>query len=392
MSTSLTEERIRQIINEEMKDYGVRKRAPSPASDDDHGDDHHYGHHGNGWGPHDWEHGAPHNSWAPIIMSFGITIFLFGFASTFVMNDDLNDTVFNGNYLPMVLVGFAVVISGLLVWWRQDMSFDGHFEPKSAGAPFQNIDIRKVGMWIFLMSEMMVFSSLFTTYIRYRMGTESCQAILDNQATYSNGLPFSPGDACWVPASYFIPGSHSESWTLVLFPDTLVPGAINTFALIVSSFTVVLALKTANRTDLDHEERSRKIRNYLGSTLILATLFLVLKLIEWFVGFNIGPFHAPSLLDDGYTIHNEMYHFAGAGHGGEYIDVNLRLSAATFYVATGTHGAHVLGGIIGLVYMTYKAHKGGYSPTNAVSIEYFGIYWHFVDLVWVLVFPAFYLY
>ncbi len=107
MSTSLTEERIRQIINEEMKDYGVRKRASPPASDDEHGDDHHYGHHGNGWGPHDWEHGAPHNSWAPIIMSFGITIFLFGFASTFVMNDDLNDTVFNGNYLPMVLVGFA---------------------------------------------------------------------------------------------------------------------------------------------------------------------------------------------------------------------------------------------------------------------------------------------
>jgi cytochrome c oxidase subunit I+III len=115
-------------------------------------------------------------------------------------------------------------------------------------------------------------------------------------------------------------------------------------------------------------------------------------MIEWFIGFNIGPFHAPSLLSDGYTIHNELYTFAGAGHGGEHIDVNLRLSASTFYVATGTHGAHVFGGMIGLSYMTYKAHKGGYSPNNAVSIEYFGIYWHFVDLVWVLVFPAFYLY
>ena len=58
----------------------------------------------------------------------------------------------------------------------------------------------------------------------------------------------------------------------------------------------------------------------------------------------------------------------------------------------GTHGAHVLGGVVGLTYMTYKAYTGGYTPDNAVSIEYFGLYWHFVDLAWVLVFPAFYLY
>jgi len=329
-------------------------------------------------------------------MSLGIGVFLFSFASTFVMNETMNGTVYNASSLPMVIVSFGIIMAGLLIWWRQDMSFDGHYEPKSAGIPFRSIDIRKVGMWVFLMSEMMVFSSLFSTYIRYRMGTESCQAILDNHATYSNGLPFSPGDACWVPASYFIAGSHSESWTLMVggvgLPDTLVPGAINTFALIVSSFTVVLALKTAKRTDLTNMERSKKVRNYLLATWCLAIMFLVFKMVEWFVGFNIGPFHAPSLLEDGFTIHNELYSFAGAGHGGEHIDVNLRLSATVFYVATGTHGAHVFGGIIGLTYMTWKAHKGGYTPDNAVSIEYFGLYWHFVDLVWVLVFPAFYLY
>lgn len=357
-------------------------------------DDHE--HHGSAWGPHDWEHGAPHNSWAPIIVSLGVGVFLFGLGSTFVMNEAMDNTIYHAGSLPIVLVGFAITISGFLVWWRQDLSFDGTYEPKSAGVPFKNIDIRKVGIWVFLMSEMMVFSSLFSTYIRYRIGTESCQAILDNHSTFSNGVPFTPGDACWIPASYFIAGSHSESWTLSLggfgLPDTLVPGAINTFALIVSSFTVVMALKTAKREDLDADERSRKVRNYLAATLALATLFLMLKMIEWFIGFNIGPFHAPSLMEDGYTIHNTAYPFAGSGHGEEHLTANLRLSASTFYVATGTHGAHVFGGIVGLSYMTYKAHKGGYSPNNAVSIEYFGLYWHFVDLVWVLVFPAFYLY
>ena len=54
-------------------------------------------------------------------------------------------------------------------------------------------------------------------------------------------------------------------------------------------------------------------------------------------------------------------------------------------------GRH-LGGLIGLTYLTYKAWTGAYTPQSAVSIEYFGLYWHFVDLIWVLVFPFFYLY
>ncbi|HIC75154.1 MAG TPA: heme-copper oxidase subunit III [Candidatus Poseidoniales archaeon] len=358
-----------------------------------HDDDHD---HPSAWGPHDWEHGAPHNSWAPVIMSLGVGVFLFSFAGTFVMNEARNGTDFNAGSLPMILVGLSIFFAGLIVWWRQDYSFDGTYEPKATGVPFQNIDMRKVGMWIFLWSEMMIFSSLFTTYIRYRLGIESCQAILDNHSITSSGLPFSPGDVCWVPASYFIAGSHSESWTISLggigLPDTLVPGAINTFALIVSSFTVVMALKTAHRTDLEHDVRSRKVRNYLLATMALATLFITLKIIEWFFGFHVGPFDAPSLRDDHFSIYNEAYAFHGAG-GHEVLEgVNLRLSASVFYVTTGTHGVHVLGGIIGLAYMSWKAHNGGYGPSNAVSIEYFGLYWHFVDLVWVLVFPAFYLY
>ena len=128
-------------------------------------------HHPSAWGPHDWRHGAPHNSWAPFILSLGVAIFLFTLAGAFKFGE------FQGwGSVPMIFVGLGVTGISLIVWWRQDMSFGMNgevFEPKSAGAPFQNIDIRKVAMWMFLMSEMMVFTSLFSTYMRYRFGIMS---------------------------------------------------------------------------------------------------------------------------------------------------------------------------------------------------------------------------
>ena len=133
-------------------------------------DDHH---HPSAWGPHDWHHGAPHNSWSPLVMSIGFGIFLFMLADAF------KDGEFDASYIPIVMVGLFVVLVGLIIWWRQDMSFDGTYEPMATGTPFKNIQIRKVGMWVFLMSEMMVFTSLFSTYIRYRTGIENCQTVFE---------------------------------------------------------------------------------------------------------------------------------------------------------------------------------------------------------------------
>jgi cytochrome c oxidase subunit I+III len=346
-------------------------------------DDHGYHH-----GPHDWSHGAPHNSWAPIVISIGSGVFLFFFAKAFTMNEGMNGYIYDSAPLPLAIAGLAIIFAGLISWWKQDFSFDGSYEPQAThgSAPFSNVDIRKVGMWVFLMSEMMIFSSLFSTYIRYRTSIVSCYSL--------EGTVVEPGTACWLPASYFIAkgGEHANS-TLGFMPDALVPGAINTFALIISSYTIVMALKTAKRTDLEHAERSIKVRNYLGATFCLATLFLVMKMVEWFIGFHIGPFEAPSLLSDQFTIHNDAYTY-NYGHGAEAgaMTVDIRMAASAFYLTTGTHGVHVFAGIVGLGYMVVKAHKGGYGPGNAVSIEYFGLYWHFVDLAWVAVFPAFYLY
>jgi cytochrome c oxidase subunit I+III len=376
-------------------------------------DDHHDHHQHSHWGPHDWTHGhggAPHNSWAPIMLAFGASIFLLGFTKVFTQTwDDGADIwtyAIHSSQIGMLIAGLAIFFAGITVFWRQDWSHDGSYEAKSEGTPFRTIDIRKVALWMFLMSEMMVFSSLFSTYLRYRTGFDNCETL------FASGV-FTEGQSCWLPASYFIAegGYHQEHAHAALgfMPDTLIPGAINTFALIISSYTIVLALKTAKDASLSDAERNSKVGKYLLTTLGLATLFLIFKMVEWFIGFEIGHgedalFHSPSLLADGFTIHASEYtychewdHHGGADHAGACAAgssaiFDIRMAASTFYVTTGTHGVHVFGGMVALFYMVIKAFRGGYTPQNAVSIEYFGLYWHFVDLVWVLVFPAFYLY
>lgn len=277
--------------------------------------------------------GEFHNSWAPITMSMGLMITLLGFA------------VWGAAF---AVVGLTIVFIGLGMWWKQDLPLDGSYEPKAVHAPFHGQDVRKVGMWVFLMSEMMVFSSFFSTYIRYRT---------------RDGFATAGSDATGHVASYYV--THSF-WTLL-------PGGINTLMLIVSSFTVVMALKYAKMPEfvapknpllkMIAPDRRRAIRNNLIITAVLASLFITLKLYEWWVLYH----------------HDHFYHSSG-------------MAGATFYTITGAHGVHVFAGIVALIYMAFKAHRGGYTPLNAQSIEYFGLYWHFVDLMWVIIFPGFYLY
>ncbi|DAC24430.1 MAG TPA: hypothetical protein HA330_06565, partial [Candidatus Thalassarchaeaceae archaeon] len=308
---------------------------------DDH--DHDYDHHPSPWGPHDWSHGAPHNSFAPLVMSIGIGIFLYALASVFVGGEVANLGALSG-----VMLGIIVITIGLLIWWRQDMSFDGTYEPKATGAPFRNIDLRKIAMWVFLMSEMMVFTSLFSTYIRYRLGIPNCEEVFLS-GEWIEGTSV----VCFEPAAHLI----ASSWF------HLAPGAANTFALIISSFTIVLALKTAkmsnkkyaDRYEVElsdvHSHRSRKVAMFLGSTLFLATLFLTLKMIEWFVGFptpgpltelNHGHSEIASLYSEGYTIHASAYQhhaYDTAYHGGHEIPHD---SALYSMMQAGTHPGGIM--------------------------------------------------
>jgi len=306
--------------------YSVAGFANSSVPDDDHGHDDH-GHHG---------------SASPIIMAVGVLLFMMGFDGSM---EYLRGEPFNGFDTVLSLAGLTIIFVAIGNWWREDLAFDGHGEPKSLGQPFGGQDIRKVGMWIFLMSEMMVFASFFSSYLRMRTGWCTQWDEKVGSACVENG------DTIVQVASDLVASS----------PWTLLPGAINTFALILSSYTIVLALRTAKDMDLDAKVRNRKVRNYMMATLLLGSLFIVLKLVEW-----------GHLIHEGFTV--------GSVQG------------SIFYVATGAHGLHVFVGLLVMLYYIFKADTVGWDEKNAQGIEYFGLYWHFVDLAWVAIFPAFYLY
>jgi len=107
--------------------------------------------------------------------------------------------------------------------------------------------------------------------------------------------------------------------------------------------------------------RHAAVQNYLIATHALGSLFIVLKLVAW-----------SHLVAEGFDI--------GTVQG------------SIFYIATGEHGLHVFIGLLVMLYLVFKADTVGFDEDNAQGIEYFGLYWHFVDLAWVVIFPAFYLY
>jgi len=228
------------------------------------------------------------------------------------------------------------------------------------------------------MSEVMVFATFFSSYLRMR--TEWCTKWAFDKGTCREVDVNGDGtfdviarhdlhpDYVLTASDYLRPGGAvgtGDFWTML-------PGAVNTFALIISSYTIVLALKIAKSHDYKvptgvfgklMPTKKAAIRNYLIVTLLLGTMFIVLKLVEW-----------SHLIAEGFT-------FSGAGE-----------TASIFYVATGAHGVHVFAGLLIMLYMIFKADTVEWNEDNAQGIEYFGLYWHFVDLAWVVIFPAFYLY
>ena len=130
---------------------------------------------------------------------------------------------------------------------------------------------------------------------------------------------------------------------------------ISTFVLLMSSFAMVQALAAT------HADNKRAIVGWLVATAVLGSIF---------IGFQIVEFN---------TFKNE-----GLTLGGN-------LFGATFFTLTGFHGAHVTLGIIWLVAMAIVANKGRVGPNSVLDIELLGLYWHFVDIVWIVIFSLLYL-
>ena len=317
-------------------------------------------HDNHGYGGDDHEH---HGSGSPIIFALGIMLFLMGFPSfQGVLGNMLSGTDFVLGDLGVSMLGLVIVTAGVANWWREDLPFIGNGEQIATSAPFEGQHIRKAGLWVFIMSEVMVFATFFSSYLRMR--TEWCT---DWQVQAGNCQ-----EVNMLTASDFLRPNGGTLDGLGGQGDfmTLLPGAINTFALIISSYTIVLALKTAKAKDWTAPTgfmgkvmptQKAAVRNYLIATFLLGSMFIVLKLIEW-----------SHLVAEGFTIGTQ--------------------AGSIFYISTGAHGLHVFIGLLVMLYLIFKADTVGYDEKNGQGIEYFGLYWHFVDLAWVVIFPAFYLY
>ena len=322
------------------------------------------GHDDHGYGGDDHEH---HGSGSPIIFSLGIMLFLMGFPSfQGALGNMLSGVEANLGDLGLSMLGLVIVTAGVANWWREDLPFIGNHEQIATSDPFEGQHIRKAGLWVFIMSEVMVFATFFSSYLRMR--TEWCTGWQVNAGNCEEVNMLTASDFL-RPNGAMLDGLGGQGDFM-----TLLPGAINTFALIISSYTIVLALKTAKAKDWEAPsgfmgkllpDQKSAVRNYLIATFLLGSMFIVLKLIEW-----------SHLVAEGFTIGTQ--------------------AGSIFYISTGAHGLHVFIGLLVMLYLIFKAGFAGddieYDERNAQGIEYFGLYWHFVDLAWVVIFPAFYLY
>jgi len=195
------------------------------------------------------------------------------------------------------------------------LTADQHLEPPSTtGIPHD-----KMGMWVFLCSEVMFFTGLIGAYLVLR---------------FSSAAWPDPSKTLNIPLTAF-----------------------NTFLLICSSVTMVQALASADRGDL------RKMKLFLSLTLLFGACFLSVQVFEY----NKLLFH-------------------------EHFTPSSSLFGSVFFTTTGFHGFHVFCGVVCMAYMTGKAFLGKLTQAHHQGIETLGLYWHFVDLVWIILFTIIYLF
>jgi cytochrome c oxidase subunit 3 len=194
----------------------------------------------------------------------------------------------------------------------------------------QQHEAATLGMWVFLVTEVMFFGGLFTCYLLYRL---------------------------WYP----------EAWSEGSLDLDIRLGAVNTAVLIASSLTMAMAVRSA-QTD------SRKgTMTWLVLTMILGLAFLVVKGFEYHEKWEL--MHVPGL--------NFFYEGPFAGQ--------VEIFFSLYFAMTGLHALHMIVGVGLLSVILWMAHRGRFSSKWSTPVEMSGLYWHFVDIVWIFLFPLLYL-
>jgi len=234
-------------------------------------------------------------------------------------------------------------------------TWDGGNEPMKAS-------YGKLMMWFFLLSDAFTFGAFLTTYGLMRHRHQAYEGAAD-QFTFST--------AYWpIPEKVFnaFPGFHGVDLPLAFV-------ALMTMILILSSVTMVLAVEAGHRMD------QKDVQKWLLWTILFGTMFVSCQAWEW-SHFITGSEHGMKL-PDGSTFYGANLAF------NEYGPV---LFADLFFFITGFHGTHVVSGIVLLIIMFIMTVNGAFQKRGHYEmVEKVGLYWHFVDLVWVFVFTFFYL-
>jgi cytochrome c oxidase subunit 3 len=187
-----------------------------------------------------------------------------------------------------------------------------------------------LGMWVFLVTEVLFFGGLFMAYILYRT---------------------------WYPEMFMAASSHLD----------IKLGAFNTVVLIGSSLTMALAVHEAQ---LGNRKATIIL---LIATMVLGAVFLGVKVIEY-----TDKFHH-------HLIPGPNFQFAAP------FSQNAQLYFSLYFAMTGLHAVHMIIGIVLMTVITVMAGRGKFSPEYYTPVEMMGLYWHFVDIVWIFLFPLLYL-
>lgn len=200
----------------------------------------------------------------------------------------------------------------------------------------QQFEAGKLGMWLFLVSEILFFSGLFVAYAIYR-------------------------------------NRHIEVFTVGSGLLDVSLGAFNTVVLLFSSLTMALAVRSAQLSE------RRRLVMWLSITIACAVFFLGVKGVEY-----------------SHKVHDGLL-WQGAITAEPGTEINgvptekLGTFFSIYFAMTGLHALHIIGGIGVLIWLLVRAIRGDFSGTNFAAVDFAGLYWHLVDLVWIYLFPLLYL-
>lgn len=208
---------------------------------------------------------------------------------------------------------------------HHDPTLQHHFSTKE-----QQFEASKIGMWLFLVTEILLFGGLFVGF----------------------GLMQSRFPEAFVQAHHHLDRSL---------------GAVNTVVLLVSSFSMVMAVWAARNS------KQKLLVGMLLVTLACASVFLGVKYLEYSHKFHEGLLPGKFYHHQGDTVPNQFVFFS------------------FYFMMTGLHGIHIVGGMLAMTWLLIRSLRGHFNANYYTPVDLVGLYWHLVDLIWIYLFPLLYL-